>query len=171
MAPTHLMNAFALSPLGWQEPLLRLVAAVVVGAGLGLDREIHAKPAGLRTHALVALGAALVTVLSVQVAGSGGTFDGSAVLRTTQGVLTGIGFLGAGVILHSRSGSWVHGLTTAASIWVVASLGIACGLGQFWLALGALVLALAVLNLGGPVERAVHRLLQRGNQSGPSALE
>src|SRR6185295_9046623 len=144
---------------GNREPILRLLAAVIAGAGLGVDRELREKPAGLRTHALVALGSALITVLSVELVQVGPKLDAGAVSRTIQGVITGIGFLGAGVILRNQSGESVHGLTTAASIWVVASLGVACGLGQLPLAFSTLGIALLVLNLGGPLERALHRAL------------
>lgn len=96
--------------------LLRLGLATALGGTLGLNRELHDKPAGLRTHALVALGAALATYLSIEVTASGKVAEMGAVTRVIQGVLTGIGFLGAGVIFRDDGGRKVKGLTTAAEI-------------------------------------------------------
>ena len=136
---------------------LRLGAAILVGGTIGLNRDLRGKPAGVRTHALVALGSALATSVL-----EGEGKDPAAVSRVIQGIITGIGFLGAGVILHPEGGSVVRGLTTAASIWVVATLGIACGVGQWVLAGAGTGFTLAVLVLGGPLERLVHRIRQRG---------
>lgn len=135
----------------------RLGLAVLLGAVVGLNRDIHHKPAGLRTHAIVALGAAMVTLTGVLL--SAGTADATAVTRIVQGIVTGVGFIGGGVILRRTDPMGVHGLTTAATIWVVAALGIACGAGQSALALIAFGLMLAVLVIGGPIERRVHRWL------------
>ena len=132
--------------------VLRLSAAVVVGALVGINRQLRHKPAGLRTHSLVALGAAVVTALVSQ---SNGFIEShpDAVSRVIQGLITGIGFLGAGVILRSANGKNVHGLTTAGSIWFVACIGAACGLGA-WLIVGvACFWVFAVLIGGGPIER------------------
>jgi putative Mg2+ transporter-C (MgtC) family protein len=136
----------------WQI-LLRLIVATVIGTVLGLNREIHGKPAGMRTHALVALGAALITLTSLELVTTGKQVDSAAVLRTIQGLMAGIGFLGGGVILRDDSHQSVHGLTTAASVWVVASLGIACGAGQWLTALMALALTLTVLIFLGRIEK------------------
>ena len=127
---------------------LRLGAAMLAGAVLGIDREVKKKPAGLRTHALVSLGAALVVMLTA--GASGGSAD--AMSRAIQGVITGIGFLGAGVILRHESERRIEGLTTAASIWVAAGLGMACGAGLLGLALCALGAVLLVLVGGERVE-------------------
>ncbi len=143
---------------GLAEILLRLGVAVAVGSVLGIDRELRKKPAGLKTHALVALGASLVTVLSLDLAGQGLSGDKGAILRTIQGIITGIGFLGAGVILHPAHETSVQGLTTAASIWVVACLGIACGAAQWLTVLVATGFTLAILVLGAPLERLIHRI-------------
>ena len=141
--------------------LLRLTIAAIVGSVLGLNRELKGKPAGLRTHALVTLGAALMGVMCAppgQIVS-----DLSAVSRVIQGVLTGIGFLGGGVILRDSSNQRVHGLTTAATIWIAASLGVACGVG-YWLAVGtATALALLVLTFGGVVERWVNKAFRHDN--------
>jgi len=141
------------------EVLLRLFVATLIGGIIGLDREVRRKPAGMRTHALVALGSALVTLVVVRF--NPGVEHVDALSRAVQGIIAGVGFLGGGAILKSDNHEMVHGLTTAASIWLVASLGIACGVGQWIAALIALALALIVLILGGPVEGFVHRLASR----------
>lgn len=145
----------------WQI-LLRLFVATVIGTVLGLNREIHGKPAGMRTHALVSLGAALITVISLELTTRGDLVDGSAVLRTIQGIMAGIGFLGGGVILRDDSHQSVHGLTTAASVWVVASLGIACGAGQWLTAVTALALTFVVLIFLGRIEKRCIGWFTRG---------
>jgi putative Mg2+ transporter-C (MgtC) family protein len=127
------------------EVAMRLVAATLIGSGVGLDRELRHKPAGLKTHALVALGASLVTAVCAFLP------DGTAMSRAIQGIIAGVGFLGGGAILKSND-EMVHGLTTAASIWLVASLGIACGAGQWIIAMIALAIALIVLVAGNAVE-------------------
>lgn len=150
--------------LPWLEILLRLGAATLIGCALGLNRELAGKPAGMRTHALVALGTALVTLTGMVLAGQDGEFDSNSVSRVIQGVVAGIGFLGGGTILKSDTGEQISGLTTAASLWVVACLGISCGVGLWAMALVALGLALLVLTLGERVEQVLHRLLgTRGN--------
>jgi putative Mg2+ transporter-C (MgtC) family protein len=151
--------------------LLRLGTAVAIGGALGLNRELHDKPAGLRTHALVALGAALATFLSIEVTASGKIADMGAVTRVIQGVLTGIGFIGAGMIFRDGEGKQVKGLTTAAEIWVVACLGIACGAGRWRSALVGFGITLAVLLCGGPIEKAVHRRLRPQDGEKPTGSE
>jgi putative Mg2+ transporter-C (MgtC) family protein len=141
-------------PADSYEVILRLSAAAFIGGCIGLDREVRRKPAGMRTHALVSLGAALVMVVMVR---SPGANHIDAVSRAIQGLIAGVGFLGGGAIIKAEHGM-VHGLTTAASIWLVASLGIACGIGQWIAALVALALALIILILGEPVEAFVHRV-------------
>lgn len=133
------------------EIALRLVMATLVGAGIGLDRQLRHKPAGLKTHALVALGAALVIVVTASLSNLAQP-NSDAVARAIQGIIAGVGFLGGGAILKS-SDEMVHGLTTAASIWLVASLGIACGAGQWAAALIAVAIALVILIVGNAVER------------------
>lgn len=128
-----------------------------MGAAIGLNRGRSGKPAGLRTQALVTLGSATVTVAMFELASIGPVFDTSALSRVIQGVLTGIGFLGAGVIFRDNSGHRVEGLTTAASIWVSAALGLACGAGLWRLALLGMVLALVILQFGIQLENAVQR--------------
>ena len=144
------------------EVAVRLLAATLIGSGIGLDREVRRKPAGMRTHALVSLGAALVTVVIIRVAPTTQSHV-DAVSRVIQGIIAGVGFLGGGAILKSAQDEIVHGLTTAASIWLVASLGIACGAGQWIAALVACIIALLVLIVGSRVESLVHRLFDRNN--------
>jgi putative Mg2+ transporter-C (MgtC) family protein len=116
----------------------------------------------MRTHALVALGAALVSFSAVYLAAANPgasltRFDGNVVTRAVQGILAGVGFLGGGVILKTSDRGTVRHLTTAASLWVVACLGVVCGLGQWALAVAALLITLLVLVIGGPLEGAVRR--------------
>ena len=147
------------------EIAVRLGAALILGSALGLNRELHGKPAGLRTHALVSLGAAVATVISLGFPGESKSIDPNAIGRVLQGILTGIGFLGAGVILRDPNGH-VTGLTTAATIWICAVLGTACGLG-YWSVLGIAVgLTMISLAFGGPVEQLAERLFKR-KRSGP----
>lgn len=121
--------------------LLRLVAAVLLGALVGYERERTGKPAGVRTHGMVSLGAALFTVVSIF--GFGLSTDTS---RVAAQVVTGIGFIGAGAILHERGS--VHGLTTAASLWVTAAIGLAVGVGMFSMSLITTVLVFLLLRFG-----------------------
>src|SRR4030042_1095814 len=122
------------------EIILRLLLATALGAGIGYQRERANKPAGLRTHILIALGSALFTVVSIF--GFGVGVDPS---RVAAGVVTGIGFIGAGVILRGVRGEHVVGLTTAASIWAVAAIGMAAGVGMYLIATIAAVIAVLVL--------------------------
>ena len=141
------------------EQLLRLASAVLAGTILGLNRKVGGKAAGMRTHALVSLGAA-VSVLAGEllVEGAPGT-DGGAATRVMQGVISGIGFLGAGAIIKSGDRGIVKGLTTAASIWLAAAVGIASGAGYWQTALLATALGLLVLIVGRYIERATRQLL------------
>ena len=150
---------------GNEETALRLGAAVLVGTVLGLNRELHGKPAGLRTHALVCLGAALAVIMVLRSPDGSLAGDQNAVSRVVQGILTGVGFLGAGVILHDPNGH-ISGLTTAATIWICAVLGLVCGLGH-WVILGTAVILIAVSLISGrPLERLAERLFKR-HISGP----
>jgi putative Mg2+ transporter-C (MgtC) family protein len=155
-------------PTDIMEVILRLFAAAAIGSCIGLDREVRRKPAGMRTHALVALGAALVTLVVVRVDPRAIHVD--AVSRAIQGIIAGVGFLGGGAILKAEH-EMVHGLTTAASIWLVASLGIACGVGQWVAALIALAFALIILIVGGPVEGLVHRIASRRKTLPPDVAQ
>ena len=131
---------------------LRLAPAVLVGGLVGINREARAKAVGVRTLGLVGLGSALVTLSS---SGFSGEMDANA-SRALQGLITGIGFLCAGVIVKGVSEEQVHGLTTAAAIWVTAALGVVCGLGAYLPLVISLVLMALLLGLGGYVDDAVH---------------
>jgi putative Mg2+ transporter-C (MgtC) family protein len=137
----------------------RLGLATLAGSAVGLNRKLHGKPVGIRTHSLVALGSA--TLVYVSYGGADKVF-GAPVPQTVQGIVTGIGFVGAGVILH-RSGrkDRITGLTTASALWFTAALGVACGAGLFVPALVATVIALIVLIIGGPIEGYVEKHFQR----------
>ncbi len=137
--------------------LLRLIVAALLGAGLGLEREIHGHQAGMRTHMLVSLGSAVFTVLSVY--GFSGTAGIAAPdpTRISAQIVTGIGFLGAGAII--KYGTSIRGLTTAASLWVVASVGLASGAGAYFLAAAGTVIALLAL---WPLHVLVGKLNLRG---------
>jgi putative Mg2+ transporter-C (MgtC) family protein len=128
----------------------RLVLAAGLGAALGLEREYRQKPAGLRTNILIALGSALFTIVSSVMGHEAGTAD-----RISAQIVTGIGFLGGGAIL--RSGNTVHGMTTAATIWVNAAIGMASGAGYFALATVTAALTLVVLVLLPPIEMYFER--------------
>src|SRR3954468_11544795 len=116
--------------LEFPDLILRLGAAVLVGCAIGLDREVQGKPTGIRTLGLVALGSALAVMASTDFAPNADLHDGST-SRAIQGILTGIGFLGAGVILKDNTSGHIQGLATAASIWVTACMGLVCGLGAW----------------------------------------
>ena len=135
----------------------RLALATLFGAVIGINRELGRKPAGLRTHSLVALGAAVAALTSQHLTSVAGMADGAAVSRVIQGIVTGVGFIGAGVILHRDDPRGVHGLTTAASIWVVAAVGTAAGLGLWRIGVASVFLLLLVFAIGGPLDRALHR--------------
>jgi putative Mg2+ transporter-C (MgtC) family protein len=139
--------------------LFKLLLATVLGGAIGIEREVAGKPAGLRTNILICIGAALFTHLSISMAQIGFTPDGRPygdTTRITAQIVSGIGFLGAGAILHAHGA--VVGLTTAATIWVVAAVGAAIGAGAYVEGVGTSVLIILVLVGLRPVER---RLLAR----------
>jgi putative Mg2+ transporter-C (MgtC) family protein len=133
--------------LEFMDVAMRLAAAALAGALIGINRDLAQKPIGVRTLGLVALGAATVTVATVQVQGMAENTDALSrvVQGIIQGVMAGISFIGAGVILRDAQSRTVEGLTTAASVWVTAALGIACGLGAWSTAALALTVALILL--------------------------
>jgi putative Mg2+ transporter-C (MgtC) family protein len=126
-----------------QTDLLKLLLAVVIGGLIGLEREMHAKAAGLRTITLITVGSTLFTMLSLDFGDD----------RVIANIVTGVGFLGAGAILFSEGR--VKGLTTASSIWVAAALGMAIGLGQYWLSAVAAVVVFLILWAFAQVDRLV----------------
>lgn len=133
---------------------LRLGLALFVGATLGLNRWLHHKSAGIRTHSLVAIGSATAIMLIADFVQD----DAQSVSRVLQGLITGLGFLGAGVIIHEQRSRKIHSLTTAASLWACALIGATFGAGKY--ALGALAIGsiLLILLIGGPLERLMTRL-------------
>lgn len=135
--------------------LARLLLASLLGALIGLEREIHGRPAGFRTHLLVSLGSCLYVITSVEFYRLFGNFSGTGPVGVDPGrvaaqVVAGIGFLGAGAIIREKAS--IRGLTTAACLWVAAALGLACGVGLFYLAISVTLVALASLLLLKQVE-------------------
>ncbi|HZD87062.1 MAG TPA: MgtC/SapB family protein [Gaiellaceae bacterium] len=139
--------------IGWGGVLLRLFVAAVLGGAIGLERELRERQAGLRTHLVVCVGAALFTLVSAY--GFSG-FAGVDRSRVAAGIVSGIGFLGAGAII--RQGLSVRGLTTAATLWLVAAIGMAAGAG-YWD--GALLATIGALLTLGPLRGAAFRVLRR----------
>src|SRR5436190_8811039 len=129
--------------------VMRLGLAALAGGALGLNRDLHGKPTGVRTLGLVGLAAAQI-VIAV------GNGEGD-VSRVMQGIVTGIGFLGAGVIIRSEKGKHVHNLTTAACVWLTACVGMACGVGEWRLLLVGAPIVAVILIFGGTFEKWVHR--------------
>ena len=137
------------------ELIQRLLLAAGLGALIGLEREMRQKSAGLRTNTLIAVGSALFTLMSIEMA-EGTSADAT---RIAAQIVTGIGFLGAGAIM--RTGSGIQGLTTAATVWVNAAVGVAAGGGEYHLALIATGVTLAVLLVLSPIEAAIDRRLPK----------
>jgi putative Mg2+ transporter-C (MgtC) family protein len=133
----------------WIQITLRLSFALILGAIIGLERQLRHKPAGLRTHMLVSLASAIFTLIPWQLSGGKSPIDANILSRVIQGIAAGIGFLGAGEILRESSQSSqraeVHGLTSAAAIWVSASLGIAAGCGLWELGLLGAIFTFLIL--------------------------
>ncbi|XUX01068.1 MAG: MgtC/SapB family protein [Dehalogenimonas sp.] len=121
--------------------IIRLVLAGALGAIIGFNREKAGKPAGIRTLALISIGAALFTMLSIF------AFETADQARLAANIVTGIGFLGAGAIFLRREQGIVEGMTTAATIWVMAAIGVAAGSGKYFVAVAAAVIVLLVLVL------------------------
>jgi putative Mg2+ transporter-C (MgtC) family protein len=129
---------------------VRLGVATLVGVILGLNRDLHGKATGVRTLGLVSLGSALA-VLSIN---KGSSAEAS---RVIQGIVTGVGFLGAGVIVRNAKGHLVHGLTTAACVWVTACIGAACAIAEWQVVVLGAVFVLVILIFGGSFEKAISR--------------
>ncbi|MBW7991149.1 MAG: MgtC/SapB family protein [Planctomycetes bacterium] len=135
----------------WHEDVISIILAALLGAAIGLERELSGKSAGLRTNILICLGAAVFTIISKRMVN---VSEGS-ITRIAAQIVTGVGFLGAGAVIQDRRG--VHGLTTAATIWLVASIGMGCGAGFHALAVVSTLLAIIVLvgfsKLAKPLEK------------------
>lgn len=149
------MTTIILPELPAMDAALRLGAATLAGAALGINREIRGKSAGLRTHALVALGTALMTLVGVAASSAGPEFDTESLARVVQGIVAGVGFLGGGAIL--KGGDQVRGLTTAATLWVAAGLGVACAAGLWHTTLIAVAITTLVLVAGRRVDLLLRR--------------
>lgn len=140
--------------------IFRLILAASLGAVVGLEREYHGRAAGLRTHMLVCLGAALITLAGVSLtADAGGDLMNHTQSRIMAGIVTGIGFLGAGAII--RMNTMIRGLTTAACIWFIAAVGITCGLGEVYYAAVSTGIALIILLVLPFLERYIASLKYR----------
>ena len=134
--------------MDWTSDIVPVLLAVGCGAAIGLERQLKHKPAGLRTNILICLGAAVFTLISERMAGGQ-----DSVTRIAAQIVTGVGFLGAGAVIQDRGG--VHGLTTAATIWLVASIGMACGARLYPLAIITTVIAIVVLIGLGQVDKYI----------------
>ncbi len=143
------------------EIVLRLTVAALAGAAIGLNRDLHDKQTGVRTLGLVSLGSALGVMAAAHVGGPGDA------TRAIQGILTGVGFLGAGAIIHAPEGSRIHGLTTAAATWLTACLGIACAVADWQIVVPGLILAFVILMWGGQFEKAVRSRFQSPGEAPP----
>jgi putative Mg2+ transporter-C (MgtC) family protein len=138
-------------PANLTDLFLRLALATAFGAAIGANREFRRKPAGLRTHALVGLGAAVLTVIGIQMEGASDQLN--ALSRVVQGIVVGVGFIGGGAIFHGEQ--QVQGLSTAAGIWIVAAAGTAAGSGMLRTAAISIFLALVILIAGEPLDRVI----------------
>lgn len=152
--------------LDLSEVCVRLLAAATAGGVVGLNRDLADKPIGVRTLALVSLGAATVSVAGIQVQGMAENPDALSrvVQGIIQGVMAGISFIGAGVILRNVETRNVEGLTTAATVWVSAALGIACGLGAWRTIAIAIPVTLAMLFATGWIDRVTKRSNRNGDR-------
>jgi len=132
---------------------LRLIIAVLLGGALGVERQLRGQWAGVRTHMMVSLGAAIFTIAAITTAPN----DSNDVTRVIQGIAAGIGFLGAGTILKLSDEMTIKGLTTASSIWLAAALGTVAGMGEYALAAAAGLMCLIVLASLRPITKAIGR--------------
>jgi len=153
--------------LDWPEIVLRLGVATLAGGLIGLNRDLHGKPIGLKTLALVGLATAMVVVLADPSGDS--TKISPEASRIIQGILTGIGFLGAGVIVRAEHHFRVRGLTSAACTWLTACVGIACGVGQWRIVVVALAITFGLLIVGHRLERWLHRVLGGRDDPAPKS--
>ncbi|MFL5156947.1 MAG: MgtC/SapB family protein [Microvirga sp.] len=149
------------------EMTLRLCGATIAGMLIGINRDLHNKPIGMRTLGLVGLGSAIVIL-------SGSVYEGlhfgqDAVSRVVQGIMTGLGFLGAGAILRGRDQMQVQGLTTAATVWIAAGLGVTAGLGAWFITIAGTLVTLFLLTYGTRLERRLIRIF--GNKPDAGDLE
>ena len=161
------MNLEVTALLDWPEIVLRLGAATLAGGLIGLNRDLHGKPIGLKTLGLVGLATAMVVLLADPSGDAAKISDAAS--RVIQGILTGIGFLGAGVIVRAEHDFRIRGLTSAACTWLAACIGIVCGVGQWRIVAVALLITFTVLIVGGRVERWFHRTLGGKDDPAPKS--
>jgi putative Mg2+ transporter-C (MgtC) family protein len=150
--------------LEWSDIILRLGVATLAGGLIGLNRDLRGKPIGLKTLGIVGLSTATVVVVAVQFTEVARITDATS--RVIQGILTGIGFIGAGVIVHERDAFRVRGLTSAACAFLAACIGIVSGAGEWRIVATALVIALVLLSVGRRTERFLHRALGGRDEPG-----
>ena len=160
---TQWLSWFFLQHADQVEIAVRLIGASIAGMAIGLNRDIHNKPIGMRTLGLVALGSAIVIL-------SGSVYEGlhfgqDAVSRVVQGILTGLGFLGAGSILRAKDGTEVQGLTTASTVWIAAALGVTAGLGAWFITIAGTLVTLLLLTYGTRLERRLIRIFGKSNST------
>jgi putative Mg2+ transporter-C (MgtC) family protein len=161
MIMEHFWNYFSVDTLPWGYDLfIRLLLATLAGAVVGLEREYHGRPAGMRTHILVSLGSALISLISIEMGHMAEPFATSVRIqvdpgRIVQGVVTGIGFLGAGAII--KIGMTARGLTTAASLWCIAIVGMGFGFGIYKIPILGTLLMLFTLIILGRLEKRVEK--------------
>ena len=141
--------------IGNIDVIYRLILAVILSGLIGLEREIHGREAGLRTHILVGIGASLIMLTSIYIASQYAMSNSADPGRVAAGVVAGIGFIGAGTIIRSRAS--IRGLTTAASLWATAGIGLAIGSGFYLGALITTILILFSLIFLGRIERFIAR--------------
>ena len=153
--------------LDGSEIVLRLGVATLAGGLIGLNRDLHGKPIGLKTLGLVGLATAMVVMLADPFGDSTKLSDAAS--RIIQGILTGIGFLGAGVIVHAEHHFRVRGLTSAASTWLSACAGIACGIGQWLIVAVALAIAFTLLIVGRRLEHWLDRSFGGKDEPAPKS--
>ena len=154
------------------EAFLRMLAAVLAGAAVGFDRELRNKPAGLRTHILISLAASLFTLITFELhhaVVSENSRTTADPIRIIEAVTAGVAFLAAGAIIQSRGN--VRGLTTGANMWLAGALGVACGAGDYTLAIMGTVFALIVLVLLGRLERAARDKVSEEKPSGEDSSQ
>lgn len=142
--------------IDWADVIWRLVAATAIGAAIGLNRDLHHKPTGVRTLGLVGLGSAMIVLAAMEIPD-----DAASPSRVIQGIVAGLGFLGAGVIVRDANDHRVRGLTTATAVWVTACIGSACALGSWPVVIVAVALIALLLGLGGRFEKWAHRQIDR----------
>jgi len=148
----------------WPHDFAGIILAAFLGAAIGLERELSGKAAGLRTNLLICLGAAVFTIISREMPVEGTELS---ITRIAAQIVTGVGFLGAGAIIQDRRG--VHGLTTAATIWLVASIGMACGARFYDLAIVASLIAILTLIGLGKLAKPLERYAAKKNPPPPPA--